>query len=1251
MIKNKMLNIFIIVVFITNCFFSVSISADTGFYLVDSYTKDKDIYVRFSQEVLQSNLQQSINMMDSNNQSIQFSVSINAQNTAVITPTHINILEKYKLSIQSTLVSATNVNIDKAYEIDIAFNGFSEDFGTGYSQGDWMYRTIVSSATTNYAHINSLGELLAVDNSGASTYTSSYPPFVYKKNYTAYDYSDATLEFDYKRLDNATANTYNNKFMAYTRFYGLRVSSYVFYSYGYSLNILTDGTSLTLGKSTDTALPSTLITMTGVSCSLNEKYRFKLITNDVETGVNIKVYRATYTGNMLGTYSLICDYTDTSNPIKSGSCAFFSYHAVSANNSHMVDNVSYIPEDTITQVLSKEIHVSPNGNDNASGTISTPLKTLLGAKTAVSLLKNTYPNQPIDVIFHEGTYRFNSSVNFTESDSGTSLGMITYKAANGEKVKFKASKVLDTSTMSVVTNSSLLQRIPENARGKVYSINLQTQGLTSTNILDIDATINTKADVGLFLDDEEQSVSQWPNGDDNYSTFTTVSVGSSNLGSGGVFTYDSDRPDNWGSASDAYVEGYWNYDYIMARRLISSIDTSSNRITLTQGNLTTHPTISKRWKVRHLLEEIDLPGEWYIDRANLILYYYPPYSLANSNLELAYNYDNIIKLTGTDYVNFEGIEFSQACGNAIYATSNADNCVVNRCTFRDIGNTAIKHLNYPYSSTLYGDYDNVEPTAKHVKDVGKNWLIENNIFYNIGNCALLIYGGNLDTFEEGNNVIRNNYFNRNSTKFKTYSGISLYGFANRVENNLFNNSSQGVITHSGAEHRIKYNEINNVTYGSTDAGAIYTGRSILTRRAEIAYNFIKNTLPTNSLLIPHNRAIYYDDGVCEQYAHHNILLNTDQAIAMGGSSLQVNDNTIINALSGIRAADWPFTNQQNKYVRWQNAVSNGMSSIAYSLWNQRYPLILSEAANKDTTSVYCWNLKIKDNFFVNSGNTIESYVANRNGIVNNTYASTFSDFVDEENYDYRIKSNSSILSTRPNLLSESFNINAIGIQFNEFDKTRIVSNTGFNKIYPQNAASGVGNSNIEFTWEYSLGADKYKFVLATDKDFKNIVINEDVYGNTYKIDTLSSDYSKYYWKVYAINETRQLNSSWESEGQAYSFFTQPMENYLFLSDLHFENSFNERVYDINLYKGAQLLLKGDFIKYGSGQNPFVIVVAIYSGNKLIATDVEYCTNNVTQANTTIGSFTIPSDLPENSSVKILKFLNFENLVPVDDVII
>ena len=187
------------------------------------------------------------------------------------------------------------------------------------------------------------------------------------------------------------------------------------------------------------------------------------------------------------------------------------------------------------------IYVSPNGSDENDGNLGSELASLMGAKNRVRQLKNTYDN--IEVIFEGGTYYFDDSVVFNAEDSAPEGGSITYKGADGEKVYFKGSKVLDKSKFTLVSDSEIMEKLPDSS--KVLAVNLSEFGIVAENYTPVADGVD---DYILFVDGKRQKVAGWPNGEEEYAS---------------ADSYGTDKLTTWKNAGEFYISANWSNDYNM----------------------------------------------------------------------------------------------------------------------------------------------------------------------------------------------------------------------------------------------------------------------------------------------------------------------------------------------------------------------------------------------------------------------------------------------------------------------------------------------------------------------------------------------------------------------------------------------------------------------------------------------------------------------------------------------------------------
>jgi hypothetical protein len=83
-------------------------------------------------------------------------------------------------------------------------------------------------------------------------------------------------------------------------------------------------------------------------------------------------------------------------------------------------------------------------------------------------------------------------------------------------------------------------------------------------------------------------------------------------------------------------------------------------------------------------------------------------------------------------------------------------------------------------------------------------------------------------------------------------------------------------------------------------------------------------------------------------------------------------------------------------------------------------------------------------------------------------------------------------------------------------------------VSPSNSATGI-STNPSLLWQSSTGADSYNVLVATDASFTNVVFSiSNVVGSTTTVTTGLAGYTKYYWKVNAVNSigTSAFSSVW-----------------------------------------------------------------------------------------------------------------------------
>lgn len=791
--------------------------------------------------------------------------------------------------------------------------------------------------------------------------------------------------------------------------------------------------------------------------------------------------------------------------------------------------------DELSSDEEKVIYVDDDGDDESL--TSKPLKTLNRAKNVVRKLKERYPEKTYRVVFREGTYRFDETVSFNEKDSGTDEAPVIYEGAKGEKVQFKGSKTIDISAIEPISDENVKARLKADVLGYVGEINLADFGIKEIPEFESNGQYEAITESpGIYLNGKEQPISQFPNGNGVYAIWESVlDAGESDITSnvGGTIAVSDDEVTRWQNADSMYVGGYFGYDFRYARVNVKKIENKT--ITLQKGcESGIINKASKRWKAFNLLEEIDMPGEWFIDKNTLMFYYYKPYNAENSELEISTLSSPFIEMQGSENIEFKNIEFSQSNGIGIHLKKNTNNITVTNCSFENISKSAIKT-----AGNVKGGF---EPYYNYL-DAPSRVTISDCDFYNIGGSAVFMRGGgNREELIESENKIINNYIDKVSQNARNLPAVMLQGgMGITVENNVIHNTPFHAINFFGNDHKIRYNEIENACNEATDAAVIYSGRSYIMRGSEVSYNFIHDfRVHDDKIPLEQTSAIYLDDMMSGVAVHHNIIVNGQTGIHVSGGQDNDIENNILLGLDRVFYTGNPG-DDPNKLGDLPEVAE---LAITYPGWSEKYPDILKTIENPGPPhrNVIRYNLSDR------TPSVIKRFI--ELGTVSDNLMTEEDIFSDGDKLDYRVKSDADIISELPNILTDSnFDIENIGLEITDNRTTvnpKVDEKSEFVKYYPENNKETVNPYDCVFSWEEAQYADSYKLVIASDENMENVVFEEDININLCHVKNLDTSDTKYYWQVYAKNHSRQNNSEWSALEGVYSFKIK--KNWIYESD-------------------------------------------------------------------------------------------------------
>jgi hypothetical protein len=565
------------------------------------------------------------------------------------------------------------------------------------------------------------------------------------------------------------------------------------------------------------------------------------------------------------------------------------------------------------------LHVSPQGKDTWSGTLAAPnaaktdgpLASLGGARDALRRLRDAgtlTPKQAVTVRFQIGRYEQRTPVVFTKEDSGSPEAPVVFEAAPNGQVRITGGVALWK--MNTLTDTNLLRRLPEAARGKVQVISLPAQGVYEYGVEPVGSSAGPVSGIQLIYGDEVMRLARWPN--EGFVTIADTPDGKQ----GNTFTYAEENPSRWIDEIDPRGQGYWAHDWAACAIAFERIDPATK--TITQKVPGSHYGFRKggHWFGYNLLCELDKPGEYYVDRLDGKLYFWPPGKSANTRAEVSVG-TRLIQLDDVAHMQFRGLTFENCRGEAILI-SQGESVNVIGCTMRNIGHRAV---------TIRG---------------GKTHRIAGCEMTRLGDGGIQVSGGNERSLERCGHVVDNNHIHDYARFSMTYgAAVQLYGCGIRVSHNLIHNGPHVAVLFSGREQVMEYNEIHSICLSSGEMGAFYAGRDWTLVGNVIHGNYIHDIYNPRP---QRNRAIMLDDGAAGITMTQNLIVRVAEGISLSAVGNVIDNNVFVDchpAISGWQTYETPESVTPPKGVHAQMPERLFATPVEDPLWKERYPWLLA----------------------------------------------------------------------------------------------------------------------------------------------------------------------------------------------------------------------------------------------------------------------------------------------------------------------
>ncbi len=501
------------------------------------------------------------------------------------------------------------------------------------------------------------------------------------------------------------------------------------------------------------------------------------------------------------------------------------------------------------------LYVSPEGSETPDGTIDHPFKTPEEALNEVKRRKdnNLLDEGTITIYLRGGTYHRTSSLAFDSANTGTETSPIVIASYPGERAKFNGGVTLDPNAVQKVTDEKVLNRIIDPyAKTKLMQVDLGAAGAKNLyEIADKDTEHSWVPE--FFMNGSAMTMARWPNDEKTDAYVRITSVEGSNLNQPITLGYSdpTNRAKLWDkdAVNTMYIKGGLGYEWHVSFARVGSLDAEKNKLTTKSGAASYLPTTKYgKFFFMNILDEIDVPGEYYIDRTNKMLYFYPiTDDLQNSEMVVSQLEDRLVKITDASYITLKDIDFSYSKLNALEL--NGSHITVDGCTVSNVG-------------------------ANGIYAIGTDIVIENNHVY-----GTAINGIRLASFDEnreklipdGNKIINNRIHGTARVPQATAYAVMIdYSCGMEIANNEIYDCG-GIALRMAKINNVSVhdNEIYNAVQVSSDNGAIYWGRDITTLGNQVIHNYIHHI--GNEYGGYGTQGVFVDDGGSGPYLANNIF--------------------------------------------------------------------------------------------------------------------------------------------------------------------------------------------------------------------------------------------------------------------------------------------------------------------------------------------------------------------------------------------
>lgn len=499
----------------------------------------------------------------------------------------------------------------------------------------------------------------------------------------------------------------------------------------------------------------------------------------------------------------------------------------------------------------QEIYISSeNGSDDGTGSVENPFKTLKKAIDSMVVADGCV------IRLMNGIYSFDEILTLNNVHGKTNLPLFISKTA-GANVIFTNAKTIKYSDFSSNGSDAIYNKFNTNIREKIICVDLKNYGMD-------DFEFGNRASFpNIYIGNVKLEPARWPNVSETGMVKYTGANAENGVvdsgpmssvyanretglygGSGFEICVEDSRPFTWENTGDIRMYGSFDYEWIKSDVKIKSFDKQKGSVR-TENGIANGAIYSPNNKFFYynVAEELDTPGEYYIDKNTGLLYIYP--STSTEDISIVPSENGVLDINNCSNIIIDGITFDKTGNNAVNIV-DSNNIVIQNCSFSNFDNSAIR---------VYGVSSFCGATT---------CTFENSD----GNPARFEHSIALQRTKRATLTPQRNFFQNNYVY--NCKAIELNGIGNIVSHNSISGAySDSIAVRSGNENIVEYNEILCGAQKVNDCGAIYVdgGGTFASAGNHIRYNYIHDFVKERSP----QYGIYIDAETSRDYVYGNIV--------------------------------------------------------------------------------------------------------------------------------------------------------------------------------------------------------------------------------------------------------------------------------------------------------------------------------------------------------------------------------------------